>query len=85
MYQKVPNNVNKHKNRFAKLCKNGRIVPTTKSGNDCFHVIYLFGKLIRALSSYGRAPVLHSGGERFYSARVHKAVNIDFVKFDKNI
>lgn len=26
---------------------------------------------LRALSSFGRAPVLHSGGERFESARVH--------------
>lgn len=26
---------------------------------------------VRALSSIGRAPVLHSGGKRFESARVH--------------
>lgn len=34
----------------------------------------------RALSSFGRAPVLHSGGEEFDSPRVHKNKNVQATK-----
>ena len=45
----------------------------------CYNIFYKSW----ALSSFGRAPVLHSGGERFESARVHKRSFCYLFKSDK--